>query len=227
MHTLDLSHNALGDQAALQLASVLCVNTTLTALNLSYNHITNRGLVYLRQAVGKRPHLRILHIGGNLECTPRTVRSFLDTSLPHLLYEGTFTLEVDPDLTQRWPLTCTWSDLVSRPVLPRPGSFTWITDPQWRDTCEVAYRVCEEYKHWPFFQQIAPPRQTYLDWTRSDPDYSAWHGVHETLSLALVHHKVDSNQYEVLLSMLQRVARLGREGALRAGALHRDGETGS
>ena len=50
-HTIDLSHNALTDDSALQLASVLCVNHHLTALNLAHNRITDQGLGYLVRAL--------------------------------------------------------------------------------------------------------------------------------------------------------------------------------
>ena len=208
-HTIDLSHNALTDEGALQLASVLCVNHHLTALNLAHNRITDQGLGYLVRALQHKTTLRILHIGGNLDCTTRHVPALLKTDLSHLLYEGTYIMEVDEDLRAKWP-PVSFDEIVYRchPPAP-PGQFTCVTDPHWRKTCQVAYDACNGHDHWTFFRTMVPPCSLYLDWPQNDENYLAWHAVHETLSLSLVHHHVSPEQYEQLLRMLQCVARKG------------------
>ena len=211
IHTLDLSHNELNDNSALQLASVLCVNQHLTALNLSHNRITDKGLGFLLQALQHRSFLRILHIGGNLDCTTRHVKDLLKTNLSHLIYKGTYIMEVDENLLTKWPPKTFDETVYQCMPPPTPGSFVFVDDVDWRMLCQTAYKTCEGHNLWAFFKTRAPPRNTYLDWSRTDKAYFEWHAVHEIISLSLVHHNVSPSQYEQLLRILQSIARHGWE----------------
>jgi hypothetical protein len=210
VHTLDLSHNELTDDSVLELASLLCVNNHLTALNLSYNHVTDVGLEYLRKAIVHKTALQVLHVGGNLNCSARLIPTFLDTKLRHLLYTGTFIWEVDDNLQSRWPQNTPFDELVYQcaPAVP-PGCFLFLQPVSWRRCCEAAYRTCEGYAFWPFFRRTVPPRGGFLDWQHTDEKYDQWFRVHETLSLSLAHHDFSPEQYEELLGILQRIARGG------------------
>ena len=97
-----------------------------------------------------------------------------------------------------------------------PGDFSFFLKDNdsfsrmWAQSCEEAYRVCENNELWTFFKNFTPPEDKgYVRWCAEDPHYNEWKRVDSILSKIDKGHSGAS--WGCLMRTMEKIAKEGWE----------------
>ena len=95
-----------------------------------------------------------------------------------------------------------------------PGDFSFLLKDNdsfsrmWAQSCEEAYRVCENNELWSFFKNFTPPvAKGYMWWAAGDLHYNEWKRVNTILSKIDKGHSGAS--WACLMRAMEKIAKKG------------------